>query len=90
MLEFANQYSFDNIVLVQATSPMLTAKDLDVGFEMFHCCGTDSVLSAFRQYRFLWENDTDGNVSPINYDVLSRSRRQEFSGYLMENGAFYI
>ena len=28
MLEFAGKYEFDNIVLIQATSPLLTAKDL--------------------------------------------------------------
>ena len=27
---------------------------------------------------------------PQNYDVYNRPRRQEFTGYLVENGAFYI
>ncbi|MCD7905650.1 MAG: N-acylneuraminate cytidylyltransferase [Clostridiales bacterium] len=90
MLEFAANYEFDNIVLVQATSPMLTAADLDGGFELFNTDGTDSVLSVVRQYRFLWDEDEKGNVSPSNYDVFHRPRRQEFDGYLMENGAFYI
>ncbi len=90
MLEFANNYDFDNIVLVQATSPMLTATDLDGGFELFNSEGTDSVLSVVRQYRFLWDKDEKGNVFPNNYDVFHRPRRQEFNGYLMENGAFYI
>ena len=90
MLEFAECYDFNNIVLIQATSPMLTAKDLDGGFELFNSDGTDSVLSVVRQYRFLWDKQIDGNVSPSNYDVFHRPRRQEFGGYLMENGAFYI
>ncbi|MCD7771222.1 MAG: N-acylneuraminate cytidylyltransferase [Oscillospiraceae bacterium] len=90
MLEFAEKYEFDNIVLVQATSPMLTAADLDGGFELFNSEGTDSVLSVVRQYRFLWDRDENGNVNPSNYDVFHRPRRQEFDGYLMENGAFYI
>lgn len=90
MLEFASNYDFDNIVLVQATSPMLTAADLDGGFELFNSDGTDSVLSVVRQHRFLWDKDEKGNVSSSNYDVFHRPRRQEFDGYLMENGAFYI
>lgn len=90
MLEFVANYEFDNIVLVQATSPMLTAADLDGGFELFNTDGTDTVLSVVRQYRFLWDMDEKGNVSPSNYDVFHRTRRQEFKGYLMENGAFYI
>lgn len=90
MLEFAANYEFDNVILVQATSPMLTADDLDSGFELFNTEGTDSVLSVVRQYRFLWDKDEKGNVSPSNYDVFHRPRRQEFDGYMMENGAFYI
>ncbi len=90
MLEFAAQYEFDNIALVQATSPMLSAEDLDGGFGLFNGDGTDSVISVVRQYRFIWGKDADGNVHSENYDVFHRPRRQEFDGYLMENGAFYI
>lgn len=90
MIEFANQYVFDNIVLIQATSPLLSTEDLYGGIELFNSPDCDSVLSVVRQYRFLWDANNDAIVSPINYDVYNRPRRQDFSGYLMENGAFYI
>lgn len=90
MLEFAEKYDFDNIVLVQATSPLLQSKDLDNGFNEFYKEGTDSVLSTVRQKRFNWKIDEKGNAIPTNYDVFKRPRRQEFDGYLVENGAFYI
>ena len=90
MLEFAEKYDFDNIVLVQATSPLLQASDLDRGFDAFNTEGTDSVLSVVRQKRFHWGNDENGYAHPTNYDVFHRPRRQEFEGYLVENGAFYI
>lgn len=90
MLEFAMNYEFDNIVLVQATSPLLVSADLDSGFETFEEAGTDSVLSVVRQKRFHWGNDENGFAHPTNYDVFHRPRRQEFDGYLVENGAFYI
>lgn len=90
MLEFAENYEFDNIVLVQATSPLLQASDLDRGFEAYNEVGIDSVLSVVRQKRFHWRNDETGLSHPINYDVFHRPRRQEFEGYLVENGAFYI
>jgi N-acylneuraminate cytidylyltransferase len=90
MLEFARNYEFDNIALIQATSPLLTAEDLDGGFSVFHGRDTDSVLSVVRQKRFNWEIDKNGFASPTNYDVFHRPRRQEFDGYLVENGAFYI
>lgn len=90
MLEFAEKYEFDNIVLVQATSPLIKSSDLDRGFDLFLEEGTDSVLSAVRQKRFNWKVNSDGTAEPSNYDVFNRPRRQEFDGYLVENGAFYI
>ena len=90
MLEFADKFDFDNIVLVQATSPLLRTEDLDNGFEVFNSDGTDSVLSVVRQKCFHWETDKNGYAHPTNYDVFNRPRRQEFEGYLVENGAFYI
>ena len=90
MLEFAQNYEFDNIVLVQATSPLLQAMDLEKGFELFNEENVDSVLSVVRQKRFHWGNDEKGFAYPTNYDVFNRPRRQEFEGYLVENGAFYI
>lgn len=90
MLEFASNFEFDNIVLIQATSPLLTSSDLDCGFEAFATDRTDSVLSVVPQKRFLWENSENGYVYSTNYDIFQRPRRQEFYGYLVENGAFYI
>ncbi len=76
MLEFAENYDFDNIVLIQATSPLLTADDLNMGFETFNENGTDSVLSVVRQKRFNWSVDGAGFAYPSNYDVFKRPRRQ--------------
>ena len=90
MLEFADKYDFDNIVLIQATSPLLTSHDLDGGLELFHKDNIDSVLSVVEQKRFVWKYLNEKVVEPINYDVYLRPRRQEFSGFLVENGAFYI
>lgn len=90
MLEFVSKYDFETIVLVQATSPLLRSDDLNRGFEMFNMSNTDSVLSVVRQKRFNWATNEDGFVYPTNYDVYHRPRRQEFDGYLVENGAFYI
>ena len=90
LLEFAHEREFDNIVLIQATSPMLRADDLDRGFELFNEDGVDSVLSVVKQKRFCWKQDNDGKAIPINYNVEARPRRQEFEGYFVENGAFYI
>lgn len=90
MVEFAKKYEFENIVLIQATSPLLNASDLEGGFGLFKTADTDSVLSVVRQKRFHWAVDDNGIASPTNYDFFHRPRRQEFDGYLVENGAFYI
>lgn len=90
MLEFATQHQFENIVLIQATSPLLTAEELSGGFAEFEKKDTDSVLSVVRQKRFQWSLNEKGMANPVNYDVFHRPRRQEFDGFLVENGAFYI
>ena len=90
MLEFAEKHVFDNIVLVQATSPLLTANDLKKGFEVYADDAVDSVLSVVKQKRFCWKYENDGTITASNYDYLNRPRRQDFDGFLVENGAFYI
>ena len=90
MLEFTQSHDFDSIVLIQATSPLLRSNDLKRGFEAYHSSGTDSVLSVVEQKRFIWNNNDQGYAVPQNYDIFHRPRRQEFDGYLVENGAFYI
>lgn len=88
MLEFANNYEFENIILIQATSPLLTAKDLEEAINKYP--KFDSMLSVVPQKRFIWKYNEDGSVSPQNYDFNNRPRRQNFDGFLVENGAFYI
>lgn len=90
MLEFAAKYEFDNVALIQATSPLLQSEDINRGFDVFMTEGTDSVLSVVRKKRFYWESDKQGYAFPTNYDVFHRPRRQEFVGCFVENGAFYI
>jgi YrbI family 3-deoxy-D-manno-octulosonate 8-phosphate phosphatase len=75
--------------LVQATSPLITQEDIDNGFEKFILGGYDSLLSVVKQKRFIW-NTIDEVAFPMNYNPLSRPRRQDFDGYFVENGAFYI
>ncbi|MDI9394568.1 MAG: HAD-IIIA family hydrolase [Euryarchaeota archaeon] len=90
MLEFANSHDFENIILIQATSPLLTSKDLEEAITIFENSKADSLLSIVKQKRFLWKESSDHFVKPLNYDPLNRPRRQDFEGYLVENGAFYI
>ena len=90
MLEFADKISFRTIVLIQATSPLLTNIDLTKAIEQYLTGRYDSLLSVVRQRRFLWDSDRTKGAFPLNYDYKNRPRRQNFGGYLVENGAFYI
>lgn len=90
VLEFARDHEFDHLVLIQATSPLLQASDLDGGLRRYFEGRADSMLSVVRQKRFLWEADAGGVARPLNYVPASRPRRQDFAGFLVENGAFYV
>ena len=89
MMEFLDKNSFDDddlFLLVQATSPLTQTKDFDKALNMMKVAKSDSLLTCVRTKRFFW-ND---NGTPLNYNYLSRPRRQDFDGIFMENGAFYI
>lgn len=89
MLDFAGKYNFEHMILIQATSPMLEQEQLSEAIDVYEEKQYDSVLSVVRQKRFIW--DVRGEQCfPQNYDYLKRPRRQEFDGFLVENGAFYI
>jgi len=91
MLEFARQYDFDVITLLQATSPLITGQDIARSMDLFdNDRDADSLLSVCREKRFIWEKTNSGFSRPVNYDPANRPRRQEFDGFLVENGALYI
>ena len=86
ILHFMKAVNFDNLITIQATSPLLTEKDFNNGIKIFQENEYDSLLTAVRTKSFFWDND----YKPINYNPINRPRRQDFEGLLMENGAFYI
>ncbi|MGV3279119.1 cytidylyltransferase domain-containing protein [Rickettsiales bacterium LUAb2] len=89
LLEFIDNNNFnddDLLILIQATSPFTTSKDLTSAVDQLRQSKSDSLLSCVKTKRFFWHLDG----TPINYDYNKRPRRQDFAGYFMENGAFYI
>jgi len=89
MLEFARRKEFSEIILMQATSPLLTTKDLEAGIKKYRTGKYGSVISVVRQRRMLL-GEKEGQTIPINYNPARRPRRQDWDGFLVENGAFFI
>ena len=87
MLEFTAQLqnSFEILCLLQATSPMTMAADINAVLDKIEIEKYDSALTVVNSHRFTW--NTDGTSQ--NYDVFHRPRRQDFEGLLIENGAVY-
>ncbi|MCQ2960133.1 MAG: acylneuraminate cytidylyltransferase [Bacteroidales bacterium] len=89
MLEYINYAKLpqtDTFMLVQATSPLTQTNHFSEAMELYKKGEFDSILTCVRNFRFFW--NADG--TSMNYDYMNRPRRQNFSGMLMENGAFYI
>lgn len=89
MLEYINKSYLANediFFLIQATSPLLTAKHIEAMYKQLLQEKSDSALSCVCSKRFFWSKDG----KPINYNYKNRPRRQDFEGMMMENGACYI
>ncbi len=86
MLHFASIVEFETLITLQATSPLTTADDIQKALNLFNVSKYDSLLTGVRSKRFFWTNDGKA----VNYDPLKRPLRQNFEGWIMENGAFYI
>ena len=85
-IKYANLPEENVFMLVQATSPLTESIHFSEALQKYAAGEYDSMLTCVRNYRFFWNEDG----SSMNYDYMNRPRRQNFSGMLMENGAFYI
>jgi YrbI family 3-deoxy-D-manno-octulosonate 8-phosphate phosphatase len=73
------------VLLVQCTSPFLTAADLDAVAAPVLDGYADSAFTAAPSHGFLWRPDGTG----INHDPSGRPRRQDRPVELLETGAAY-
>jgi N-acylneuraminate cytidylyltransferase len=87
ILEFSEKVNHDYgiLCLLQATSPLTMAENINAGLEKITKESFDSAVSVVKTHRFIWNS----NGTPQNYDVFNRPRRQDFDGLLIENGAVY-
>jgi CMP-N-acetylneuraminic acid synthetase len=77
---------YDTLVLLQATSPLRTAADVDAAVDHYYAEGADSLVAVSEDHSYRWRRTTDG-AERLNYD--SRKRRQEKFPEYVESGALY-
>lgn len=83
------QYQPDMIVFLQCTSPIRRQGDIDNAISKFVETQADSLFSAFRFRKYIWEKE--GNrLRPINYDYENRLLEQVFPEQYQENGSIYV
>jgi YrbI family 3-deoxy-D-manno-octulosonate 8-phosphate phosphatase len=90
VLKNEENYEPDLVVLLQCTSPLRQAQDIDKAIDCMVINGADSLLSVSVSHRFIWRKLPSGVLEPINYDYRHRPRRQDMEPNYLENGSIYI
>jgi len=87
LLFFCKNVNFDVLVFIQPTSPLLKSKYINEGVLKIKNKEYDSVFSVSEEH---WIPRWTKELTPINWDVKNRPRRQDMDVCYIENGAFYI
>lgn len=87
--EELHSVTVDVVLLVQCTSPFVTASDVESVAAAVASGAADSALTAAPFHGFLWRAAPDGSGSGVNHDIAYRPRRQDRPQDLLETGAAY-
>lgn len=85
-----NNLYFDNILLIQCTSPVRADGRFDSALREFSSRNLDSMITVSESHKFFWKNLQNPTS---DYDFHSRPRRQdirEVDKSFVETGSFYI
>lgn len=82
-------FIFDNIFLIQATSPLIKSKDIRSAYSLFVKKNYESLFSSYLTTKFFWKKKKK-TMQSINYDYKRRLPRQKLKKQYVENGAIYI
>lgn len=75
----------DQLILLQATSPFTSIKELKELKFAIQNEKYDSYVACCRMKNFRWSEDG----KPLDYSFASKPRRQDYDGVLIESGAYY-
>lgn len=95
-----SELTIEHLCLLQCTSPIRRKGFVDEFFASHIQQCADSSLSAARSHRFFWNVNEGKHATPLNYDPVSRPRRQDInlsqclyeetgSGYIFSREGFY-
>ena len=85
-------FKIDNIIFLQATSPLRKKNDIDKAFKIFLKSKSDSLFSAHKAEDFfdIWKSKKNF-FSPLTINYKKRKPRQVFfQNHFMQNGSIYI
>ncbi len=82
-------YEPEQVIFLQATSPIRKRDDVQRAFNAFVEEEADSLLSVGPLEGFVWRNE-GGTLRSLNYDYRHRMRRQDAPEDLIENGSIYV
>lgn len=88
-LEESEGYRPDVVLLVQCTSPLTSAEDIDGVVTALFDGGADSSVAVAPFHYFLWGRDAAGEGVAINHDKSIRLMRQQREPEFIETGAVY-
>ncbi|MEU8621715.1 acylneuraminate cytidylyltransferase [Streptomyces sp. NPDC048623] len=86
--EAAHGRAADVVLLVQCTSPFLTAAEVAETARRITEGAADTAFTAAPSHGFLWR-ETDGGATGVNHDKAHRPRRQDREPEYLETGAVY-
>ena len=88
----AKNYTPDIVILLQPTSPLRTAEDIDKAVELFLNSGCESVVSVCEvEHSPYWCFEIEeGYLKSLFGDEYLRRRRQDLEKVYVPNGAMYI
>jgi YrbI family 3-deoxy-D-manno-octulosonate 8-phosphate phosphatase len=84
-----DSYRPDLVVMLQATSPIRHAHDVQRAIDTLQAEGADSLFSACTLHGFVWRRNGAGLTS-VSYDYTARRMRQDSPEDLLENGSIYV
>lgn len=84
-----NLFIANNIILLQATSPLRTSTDILRSIKKFKKKNLDSLFSVYSEKSFLWIKKNK-KLNSISFNYKKRERSQDMNKVYLENGAIFI